>query len=64
MIHRLVYGMRARALTQHGEQAAAVVVVQGGPKETLRLFGEPYSVARVRDALFNAVIGWRPIELD
>jgi hypothetical protein len=54
--------MRERALRQ-GEQAATVVVVQGGPKETLRLFGEPYSVTRVRDALFNAAIGWQPIEL-
>ena len=42
----------------HGEQEAAIVVVQGDTKETLRLFGEPYAVARVRAAMFNAAIRW------
>ncbi len=46
-----------------GEIAADVVVVQGDSKETLRLYGTPYSVGRVRAAMFNAAISWRPIEL-
>ncbi|HEY1309544.1 MAG TPA: hypothetical protein VGF02_01245 [Pseudolabrys sp.] len=47
-----------------GEIAADVVVVQGDSKETLRLHGTPHSVGRVRAAMFNAAISWRPIELD
>jgi hypothetical protein len=47
-----------------GELSADVVVVQGGAKETLRLFGTPYSVNRVRAAMFNAGIRWTPIEFD
>ncbi len=47
-----------------GEYAADVVVVQGEGKETLRLYGAPHVVTRVRAAMFNAAIGWRPIELD
>ena len=45
-------------------QAADVVVVQGGSKETLRLFGDPHSVTRVRAAMFNASVSWTPIELE
>jgi len=56
--------MRQRALSRHGEQAAAVVIIQGDSKETLRLFGETHAVARVRTALFNAAIAWSPIDLD
>ena len=56
--------MRERALAKHGEPDAAVVVVQGDSKETLRLFGEPYAVARVRTAMFNAAIAWREYELE
>jgi hypothetical protein len=37
------------------------VVVQGEGKETLRLFGIPYSVTRVRAAMFNAAVTWTPI---
>jgi len=55
--------MRERALSR-GEQDAAVVVVQGQAKETLRLFGEPYAVARVRTAMFNAALSWRDFELE
>jgi hypothetical protein len=51
-------------LESRGELAADVVVVQGDRKETLRLFGTPYSVGRVRAAMFNAAISWQPIELD
>lgn len=47
-----------------GEIAAEIVVVQGDRKETLRLFGAPYAVGRVRTAMFNAAITWMPIELD
>lgn len=43
---------------------ADVVVVQGQGQETLRLFGVPYSVARVRAAMFNAQINWKAIHLD
>ena len=55
--------MRQHVLTRHGEQEAAVVVVQGDSKETLRLFGEFYAVTRVRSAMFNAAINWRAFEL-
>jgi hypothetical protein len=55
--------MRDKMLAR-GEVAADVVVVEGDTKETLRLYGTPYSVARVRAAMFNAAISWKPIELD
>ena len=55
--------MRER-LASRGETLADVVVIQGDAKETLRLFGEPYSVGRVRAALFNAALSWAPLELD
>ena len=51
-------------IQSRGEFAADVVVVQGDSKETLRLHGTPYSAGRVRAAMFNAAISWRPIELD
>jgi hypothetical protein len=50
-------------LASRGEIAAEVVVVQGDRKETFRLFGNSYSVSRVRAAMFNAAISWTPIEL-
>src|SRR5215468_5280626 len=56
--------MRERMLSRHGEQMADVVVVQGYSKGTLRLFGEPASVTRVRAALFNVAVSWAPITLD
>ena len=55
--------MRER-LARRGEPSADVVMVQGIAKETLRLFGTPYSVNRVRAAMFSAAIRWTPIELD
>ena len=55
--------MRER-LAHRGELSADVVMVQGDTKETLRLFGMPYSVNRVRAAMFSAAIRWTPIELD
>ena len=51
-------------LQNRGELTADVVVVQGSSKETLRLVGIPYSVSRVRAAMFNAALSWSPIELD
>jgi translation initiation factor 1 (eIF-1/SUI1) len=55
--------MRER-LASRGEVVAEVVMVQGAGKETLRLFGSPYSVSKVRAAMFNAQLSWTPIELD
>jgi hypothetical protein len=55
--------MRER-LAHRGEPSAEVVVVQGGAKETLRLFGTPYSVNLVRAAMFNAAIRWASLEID
>ncbi len=55
--------MQEYLLAKHGEQFAAVVVIQGDSKETLRLFGELYAVARVRAAMFHAAVKWRPIDL-
>lgn len=51
-------------LQSRGEISADIVVLQGEGKETFRLFGIPYSVGRVRAALFNAAVNWTPIELD
>lgn len=62
-IDQLAARMRGK-LEAHGEFATDVVVVQGRAKETLALFGAPYSVNRVRAAMFNAAIRWTPIELD
>ena len=55
--------MRER-LASRGETLADVVVIQGDAKATLRLFGESYSVGRVRAALFNAAVSWSALELD
>jgi hypothetical protein len=51
-------------LAHRGEHLAEVVVVQGNSKATLRLFGSPYSVNRVRAAMFSAAIRWTPIEIE
>jgi hypothetical protein len=50
-------------IQSRGDFAADVVVIEGDSKETLRLYGLPYSVGRVRAAMFNAAINWKPIEL-
>jgi hypothetical protein len=50
-------------LMSRGELATDIVVVQGHDKESLRLYGTPYSVNRVRTAMFNAALKWKPIEL-
>jgi len=56
---------RMRERLQHrGELTAEVVIVQGRGKETLRLFGSPYSVTRVRTAMFNAAVSWTPFSLE
>ena len=54
--------MRER-LARRGELGADIVVIQGDTKNTLRLFGTPYSVNRVRTAMFNAAIRWTPLAL-
>ena len=65
MTYKLAYAtVRERALAKQGEHGAAIVMVQGDSKETLRLYGEPYAVNRVRTAMFNAAVRWRPSELD
>ena len=63
-IDEIATKMRERMLSKHGEQFADVVIIQGNTKETLRLFGDSYAVTRVRAAMFNAAISWRPIKLD
>ena len=63
-LEELAERMCERALAKNGEPNAAVVMVQGDSKETLWLQGEPYAVARVRTAMFNAAIGWREFALD
>ena len=50
-------------LAQRGELGTDIVVIQGDTKNTLRLFGTPYSVNRVRAAMFNAAIRWTPLDL-
>ncbi len=51
-------------LMARGEIATDIVVVQGRDKDTLRVYGTPYSVNRVRTAMFNAALKWKPIDLD
>lgn len=51
--------MRAR-----GESVADVVVMQGDSRETFQLLGIPYSVRKVRTALFHAAVDWIPLRLD
>jgi len=51
-------------IQSRGDFTADVVVVQGEAKETLRHYGAPYAVARLRAAMFNAAISWRPIALE
>jgi hypothetical protein len=63
-IDALAEQMRRGLLSRTGEQAADVVIVQGDTREALRIFGEPYSVSRVRTAMFNAGLTWSPIRLD
>jgi hypothetical protein len=55
--------MREKMLAR-GESATDVVIVTGEDKATLRLYGAPHAVTRVRTAMFNAAISWRPIEVD
>jgi len=55
---------RARMLSRQGEQLPNVVVVQGSGQKTLRLFGDPHAVTRVRAAMFNAAISWSPFTLE
>jgi hypothetical protein len=62
-IDQLAAHVRAHVFAKHGEPEAAVVVVQGDGKETLRLFGEPYALGRVRTAMFNAALTWREYNL-
>jgi translation initiation factor 1 (eIF-1/SUI1) len=50
-------------LSARGDVVADVVLVQGERKETLRLYGNSYAVARVRTAMFNASLNWSPIRL-
>jgi len=59
-IEEIADSMRAR-LAHRGEPTAEVVVVQGDTKETLRLYGDPYSISRVRAALFNAAVTFVPM---
>jgi hypothetical protein len=61
-IEDLAERMRER-LQHRGELTAEVVIVQGHGKETLRLFGMPYAVTRVRAAMFNAAVSWTPFTL-
>ena len=63
LLKQLAARMRER-LAHRGEPAAEVVIVQGSGKDTLRLFGAPYSVNRVRTAMFNAAVRWAPFEID
>ena len=62
-IHDIVERMRERMLSRFGDQSAHVVVIVGNTKETLRLFGEPYAVSRVRTAMFHAAFSFSPIDL-
>ena len=62
-VEEIAERMRAR-LAHRGEPTAEVVVVQGDTKETLRFYGDPYSVSRARAALFNAAVTFAPIALD
>src|SRR5262249_57648068 len=59
-IDDLANRMRER-LAHRGEPSAEIVVVQGDGKETLRMFGSPYSVSPVHTALFTPSIPSTPL---
>lgn len=61
-VEDLAQRMRERML-HLGKSVSDVVVLHGTSRETFRLFGLPYSVSKVRAALFNASISWTPISL-
>jgi hypothetical protein len=63
-IDHLAEQMRTHIRSRYGEQTPDIVIVQGDSKETLRLFGEPHAVTRVRAALFHAAVRWSPMQLD
>jgi len=63
-IDHLAEQMCGHVRSRHGEQIPDIVIVQGDSKETLRLFGEPHAVTRVRAALFHAAVHWSPLQLD
>ena len=56
--------LRAHILSRHGEQRPNIVIVHGNTRESLRLFGDPQAVTRVRAALFNVAVAFYPLELD
>ena len=61
-IEDLAQRMRER-MFHLGRSVSDVVVVHGSTRETFRLHGLPYSVSKVRAALFNAAISWSPISI-
>ena len=56
--------LRAHILSRYGEQRPNIVIVHGNTRESLRLFGDPHAVTRVRAALFNVVVAFSPLKLD
>ena len=62
-VEYLAERMRERML-HLGRSVSDIVVLHGSSRETFRLSGLPYSVSKVRAALFNASISWSPISLD
>lgn len=58
----LAQRMRERML-HLGRSVSDVVVLHGTTRETFRLFGMPFTVSKVRAALFNGSISWKPISL-
>jgi hypothetical protein len=56
--------LRAHILSKYGEQRPNIVIVHGNSRESLRLFGDPHAVTRVRAALFNVAVAFSPLNLE
>jgi hypothetical protein len=63
-IDDIVEKLRAHMLSKYGEQRPNIVIIHGNSRETLRLFGDPHAVTRVRAALFNVAVTFSPLEFE
>jgi hypothetical protein len=63
-IDDLAEKLRVHILSKYGEQRPNIVIVHGNSRESLRLFGDPHAVARVRAALFNVAVTFSPLKLE
>jgi len=63
-IDDIAENLRVHILSKYGEQRPNIVIVHGNSRESLRLFGDPHAVTRVRAALFNVAVTFSPLKLE